>query len=65
MGETSPELIGMDNLEDTPPWSSFQLVCAIAFVNGSLTRGNQVREEGSNDVRDGFIENLDAASFST
>ena len=55
----------MDNLEGTPPLLSFQPVCAVAFVNGSLTGGNQVCKEGCNDVWDRFVENLNTASVST
>ena len=54
----------MDDLEGTPSWSSFQPVCVITFVSGSLTGGKHVREEGRNEVRDGFVEDLDTTSLS-
>lgn len=55
----------MVNLEGAPPWLWFQPVRVIVFVSASLTSGNHVRKEGRNNVRDGFVEDLDTALFST
>ena len=55
----------MDNLEGSPSWLPFQPVCVATLMSDLLTGGNHVSEEGRDDVRDGFVEDLDTVSLST